>query len=258
MDVPVHARRADARRNRDLILGAARRAIATEGTSVPLALIARAAGVGAGTVHRHFPTKEALVEAVLAAQIDEIVVRVEHRRGRADPGRALVALLTDVIESAGGRSSLCEFLRADAGWPRTTLHASALRLDEALREHLSAAQRGGRVRPDVTVEEVKALITGCVAMTVSGHGGERMARLVLEVLCGVPAHGVTEQTKSALNRDSPRAPHGTRDHERPPRWCRICGVALAARRSGRPARYCGPTCRKRAQRRRDRSASRTD
>lgn len=255
MNVPARSKRADARRNRDLILDAARRALATEGTTVPLALIARAAGVGAGTVHRHFPTKEGMVEAVLAGQIDEVVSRTERRRGRADPGRAFFALLTDVIESAGGRARLCEFLQADANWPRTALSAAALRLDAALREHLSAAQRSEHIRPDVTVEEVKALIIGCVAMRASGGSGARMARLALESLSGVRAHTVTEVATSS--RDPIAAPQDNRDHDRPPGWCQLCGIALDNRRFGRPARYCGPTCRKRAQRRRARSGLRT-
>ncbi|WP_026120678.1 TetR/AcrR family transcriptional regulator [Nocardiopsis potens] len=254
MSAPAEGLRADARRNRAAVLRAARRAVAAEGTSVSLALIARAAGVGAGTVHRHFPTKEGLLEAVLAAQIDELVARAERRRGRSGPGGAFFALLLDTVESAGGRSRLCGALRTDAGWPRTVLSASALRFEEALRDHLAAAQRAGGVRADVTTDEVKALVVGCAAMVSSGPGGERMARTALEVLRAgrAPGEDVTEPAGGAPIRDAVPASPEIRDGAFPPRWCRICGTPLEVRGTGRPARYCGPACRKRAQRRRER------
>ncbi|GAA1091553.1 TetR/AcrR family transcriptional regulator [Nocardiopsis composta] len=256
MSASAEGLRADARRNRTAILRAARRAVAAEGTSVSLALIARAAGVGAGTVHRHFPTKEGLLEAVLADRLDELVARAERRRDLTDPGGAFFALLTDVIESAGERGPLCDALRPDAGWPRTVLSAAVLRFEEALRDQLSAAQRSGAVRADVTAGEVRALIIGCVAMRASGSGGERMARAALRVLRaeGAPAGDVA--AGGAPNRDAAPAPPEIRDGAGPDGWCRMCGAALEVRRVGRPARYCGPACRKRAQRRRDRDGAR--
>ncbi|MFC7743308.1 hypothetical protein ACFQXA_23615 [Nocardiopsis composta] len=162
--------------------------------------------MGAGTVHRHFPTKEGLLEAVLADRLDELVARAERRRDLTDPGGAFFALLTDVIESAGERGPLCDALRPDAGWPRTVLSAAVLRFEEALRDQLSAAQRSGAVRADVTAGEVRALIIGCVAMRASGSGGERMARAALRVLRaeGAPAGDVA--AGGAPNRDAAPAP----------------------------------------------------
>ncbi|MFE3461407.1 TetR/AcrR family transcriptional regulator [Nocardiopsis aegyptia] len=245
MSVPTQLRRADARRNRAAILQAARRAVASEGAAVSLALIARVAGVGAGTVHRHFPTKESLIEEVFAAQLHELASRAERRLGLSDPGDAFFALLTDTIESADGRARICEAFRADEGWPRTVLSAAVLRFDDVLDEHLAAAQHSGRVRADVTLKEVKALVTGCVAMRAGGDGA-RMARLALDVLRA----DVTKPTATAVIRDTA----GTAQRNRDGDVCRMCGVALETRPVGRPARYCGPTCRKRAQRRRHRAA----
>ncbi|MBB4935610.1 AcrR family transcriptional regulator [Lipingzhangella halophila] len=255
MSAPADSLRADARRNRTAILLAARRAVAAEGTSVSLALIARAAGVGAGTVHRHFPTKEGLLEAVFAVQLDELVARANRRRDFTDPGGAFFTLLTDSIESARGRAQLCDAFQSDSGWPRRLLTASVLRYDKALCDHLDAAQRSGDVRSDVAAEEVKALIIGCTAMQVSGGG--RIVRLALEGLRTGKgaADGVTKVKGAALNRDIPATHPGNRDGGEPPRCCRICGVALERRTTGRPARYCGAACRKRAQRGRDRDGS---
>ena len=249
MSAPVELLRADARRNRAAILQAARKAVAKQGTFVSLALIARTAGVGTGTVHRHFPTKEGLIEAVFAAQLHELASRAERRLSLSDPADAFFALLTDTIDSADSRAKTCEVFRADEGWPRTVLTAAVLRFDEVLNEHLAAAQRSGRVRADITTEEVKALVTGCVAMRASGDGGTRMARATLETLRA----DVTKSATIAPIRDPVRADPENRDRH----VCRMCGVALETRPVGRPARYCGPTCRKRAQRRKAKAASRT-
>ena len=80
--------RADARRNRDRVLEAALAAFGTEGSDVSLDEIARRAGVGAGTVYRHFPTKEALFEAVVFDRIGELVEEARALLDDPDPGRA--------------------------------------------------------------------------------------------------------------------------------------------------------------------------
>src|SRR5436853_6815375 len=83
--------RADARRNRDKVLHAARDAFAASGFGVPLDEIAARAGVGPGTVYRHFPTKEALFEAVGQSRIEDLVADARARAGAAEPGSAFVA-----------------------------------------------------------------------------------------------------------------------------------------------------------------------
>ena len=80
--------RADARRNRDRVLEAARAAFGAEGSDVSLDEIARRAGVGAGTVYRHFATKEALFEAVVFDRIGELVEEARALSDDPDPGRA--------------------------------------------------------------------------------------------------------------------------------------------------------------------------
>ena len=89
--------RSDARRNRALILAAAQRALAERGTTVSLAEVARRAGVGAGTVHRHFPTKTDLLEAVMQQRVDRLAVLAAEHLTDPDPGTAFFALCTHVI-----------------------------------------------------------------------------------------------------------------------------------------------------------------
>ena len=86
--------RADAARNREKVLRAAREAFAESGYGVPLDEIAARAGVGPGTVYRHFPAKEALFEAVVTARITDLVNEARVRADAADPGEAFFGFLT--------------------------------------------------------------------------------------------------------------------------------------------------------------------
>lgn len=86
--------RADARRNRQRILDAARAAFAEAGRAVPLDEIAARAGVGPGTVYRHFPTKEALFQAVVAERVGDLVAEAQRLAGANDPGAAFFAFLS--------------------------------------------------------------------------------------------------------------------------------------------------------------------
>ena len=86
--------RADARRNRQRVLDAATAAFATEGVAVPVDEIARRAGVGAGTVYRHFPTKEALVEAIVLSRVEWLIGEARVLAGTDDPGTAFFAATT--------------------------------------------------------------------------------------------------------------------------------------------------------------------
>jgi len=85
--------RADARRNRDKVLRAAREAFAASGYGVPLDEIAARAGVGPGTVYRHFPAKEVLFQAVITARVEDLIDDARARAGAADPGGAFFGVL---------------------------------------------------------------------------------------------------------------------------------------------------------------------
>src|SRR5579859_3173045 len=87
------ALRADAARNRDKVLRAAREVFAESGYGAPLDEIAARAGVGPGTVYRHFPAKETLFEAVVTARVADLVRDARARAGAADPGKAFFGFL---------------------------------------------------------------------------------------------------------------------------------------------------------------------
>jgi AcrR family transcriptional regulator len=217
-------------RNRERVLTAAAQALATEGRAVTLERIARLAGLGAGTVYRHFPSKESLLEAVLTRRLDALVGRARRWADTAEPGPALLGWLTDVIASISGQKDLCDGLQGDGSWPHAALTASGRRFDQVLARLLREAQRTGAVRPDVSAAEVLTLVIGCAVM----HRRDREGALVRRVL-GTLAPGDATVTE---------------DRFRDGTVCAVCGAALRPAPTGRPARYCGAACRQRAHRRR--------
>jgi AcrR family transcriptional regulator len=155
--------RADARRNRAKVLEAARAAFAAEGLAVPLDEIARRAGVGAGTVYRHFPTKEALFEAVVVDRLEALAQDGRALLAAPDPGRAFFEFFTALVVDAGEKTDLADLLvSSGVGFQQATLEAGA-RMKDALAELLAKAQDAGAVRADVTAEDLHALAVGAVA-----------------------------------------------------------------------------------------------
>ena len=152
--------RADARRNRDKVLAAARAAFAEHGFAVPLDDIASAAGVGPGTVYRHFPTKEALFEAVSLARVQDLVADARERTAAPDPGAAFDGFLARVAEEAGAKRDLPDAL---AGVGASGMAEAVGELHEALGVLLARAQAAGVVRPELTVADLVALFKGMLA-----------------------------------------------------------------------------------------------
>src|SRR3569833_3361685 len=138
------APRADALRNRARILTAARAACARDGVDVPLDTIAEQAGVGAGTVHRHFPTKEALVTAVIADRLDQLTGRAGELGD--DPAEGDFTFLAELADTARDNLALTSALNGSFGIEG---EASAARRAGAGRARRSAARRAGGGRRDV-------------------------------------------------------------------------------------------------------------
>jgi AcrR family transcriptional regulator len=240
------AGRADARRNREIVLRTAARVFADEGLEVSLGRIAQRAGVGAGTVYRHFPSKEILVEAVLTEHIEGLVTAADHWATRAAPGDAMFGFLLEVIEKSTGHQSICDALTTDRSWPHAMLSAAARRFDEALDRLLRNAKQAGAIRADVQTDDLAALAVGGAALRSAHRNRARGTRLIRLLLDGLRTPVVTE---AVAFRDT----SAHRRHETAARIvesCVQCGARLRIQATGRPPRYCGPTCRQRARRRR--------
>ncbi|WP_187703027.1 TetR/AcrR family transcriptional regulator [Nocardia yunnanensis] len=154
--------RADARRNRRAILEAAQQLFAREGLGVPLDEIARRAGVGPGTVHRHFPTKEALYLAVSIDQLEHLVCDAANLVADDDPA-AVFTLLSRMMANGAENSAVKSALTA----AEFDLRVVAPDVAAALTGHVSAlldrARTAALVRDDISVADVMALVAGAFA-----------------------------------------------------------------------------------------------
>lgn len=159
--------RADAQRNRARVLEAAEAVFAAEGISVPVDLIAEKAGVGVGTLYRHFPTKEKLFEAILIGRMVDITADARARVDAEDPGGAFFAFLRYLVQESALKRDLIQAL-VGAGVEIELAAAGVKRdLEAAVSELLEVAQRAGAVRSDVTSAVVLSLVGAtCIA---AGH-----------------------------------------------------------------------------------------
>ena len=170
---PDRPLRADAARNREKVLRAAREVFAESGYGVPLDEIAARAGVGPGTVYRHFPAKEALFEAVVAARVEDLVADARARADAGDAGAAFFGYLARIAEESAAKRDLPDAISI-AGSLREDLHAA---LDLLLRR----AQQAGAVRGEVRTPDLIVLLKGMFA-SLAGSTDPALRELVFTVL----------------------------------------------------------------------------
>lgn len=135
-------------------------AFATGGLTVPFDEIARRAGVGPGTLYRHFPTREALFEAVVQQRLEHLVEAARQQRDAAHAGAALFALLELLVAEAGPKKDLVHALTGAGVDVRAHLASTAAELRAQLEFLLARAQRAHEARGDVTIADRMALISG--------------------------------------------------------------------------------------------------
>jgi AcrR family transcriptional regulator len=181
---PDRPLRADAARNRARVLEVAYDTFASEGLSVPIDEIARRAGVGAGTVYRHFPTKEDLFAAVVEDRLRHIIDDARTLLANEEAGRALFTFLRSMVLQWGATDrGLSEAL---AGLGIDVKAAMPEAEDEflgVLGDLLRAAQKAGTVRRDLDVRDLKALMVGAQAMqTYNADAAERLTEVLLDGL----------------------------------------------------------------------------
>jgi AcrR family transcriptional regulator len=152
-------KRADARRNYDKVLAAAREAFAEGGESTALEQIARRAGVGIGTLYRHFPTRQALLEALYVGEVENVCRSAEQLQD-ADPWEALNGWLERLVAYIATKQALAgellNYLEQDAPLFQTC-RSSLYGAGEPL---LRRAQEAGVVRPDVTTADLIQMVIG--------------------------------------------------------------------------------------------------
>lgn len=163
--------RADAQRNRARVLEAAEAVFAAEGLGVPVDVIAEKAGVGVGTLYRHFPTKEKLFEAIFMEWVETLTAEAKCRATADDPVAAFFGFLDHVVEvNMSKRDLIMAIVDSDEEFefPKEAML-------EALGLLLERAKQAGAVRPDVTGEVVMSLVSGCCM--AGDHGADPTALL---------------------------------------------------------------------------------
>jgi AcrR family transcriptional regulator len=151
--------RADAERNRRLLLDAAAAEFAEHGLDVGVGEIARRAGVGQGTVFRRFPTKEHLIAAVVVDRMHQASERGRQLLSDPDPGEALFGLLTTLVAAARSERALFEAV-AETFLANEDIRAAHTDLVDVLDQLLGRAQDAGAVRDDVGALELLLMFKG--------------------------------------------------------------------------------------------------
>jgi AcrR family transcriptional regulator len=178
----VRAQRADARRNRQSVLAAAEAVFALHGVGAPIDEVASMAGVGVGTVYRHFPTKEALYEAVVVDRMERLLEEIADLARSDDAGQALFAALTRIVEVATSKRDLADALARAGVDVRAAAAAPFEQLQTQVGDLLARAQAQGAVRGDVETAELIALISG-TCMAAEHHGCTDSGRKLTGILC---------------------------------------------------------------------------
>ncbi|MGC4941424.1 TetR/AcrR family transcriptional regulator [Kribbella sp. DT2] len=151
--------RADAQRNRARVLAAAERVFAERGTAASTEEVARAAGVGVGTVFRHFPTKEALLQALIVQRLTRIAADAREHAASPDPA-AFFDFFAAVVRGSATKLELADALAELGVHPTEAVAPVAEELTGALAALLEHAQQDGAVRRDIGVGDVIALLAG--------------------------------------------------------------------------------------------------
>jgi AcrR family transcriptional regulator len=180
----VEAMRADAQRNRAELLDAARLVIAEQGVDASLRDIARRAGVGIGTLYRHFPTREALLAALVSSGVDRMCALAADLAATRSPGDAIGTWLSELARRWGPYKGLPGSLLSAMTDKGSDMHDTCGAMVDAGRDLFAAAQSAGEIRADVTWDEVFTAVTA-VSWAAAQSSPERADRILAVFLDGL-------------------------------------------------------------------------
>ena len=181
--------RVDAARNRERVLAVARNQLAAGDLSLAMNVIARQAGVGVGTVYRHFPTRQVLLETLTRAGFEDLLIQVEAAADDPDPRLGLRRLLTASLRSLLDHPSLGVVLREPACACTETSDLSDA-MGAALNRLLDRARRARAIRADVTADDLRRYVLGLEqAVRLGGGTAEQEERDIDVLLLGLQPSG---------------------------------------------------------------------
>jgi AcrR family transcriptional regulator len=177
--------RADAERNRLRLLGAAKAAFTDKGSAASLDEIARAAGVGIGTLYRHFPTRDALIAAVYRNETDQLVAAAARLAKAHPPVTALREWLLLFVDYMGAKQGMAEALSSIVGGGSELRAASGAQAKQAIATLVEAAVGSGEISLDIDPLDLLRALAGVVQMSAGPDGRLAAKRLVDILIAGV-------------------------------------------------------------------------
>jgi AcrR family transcriptional regulator len=174
-------RRADAQRNRASLLAAASRLFVERGPAVPYVEIAKEAGVGVGTIYRHFPSREALIEAAYRSELDAVCDAAPTLLDSLPPEQALRTWMDRFIEYMTTKIGMSEAIRAVVSAGGDPFASSRERLDAVLEILVEATTEAGCTRPGINVDDVLMTLSG-IAMAASEPDQKEQAGRMVDLL----------------------------------------------------------------------------
>jgi AcrR family transcriptional regulator len=173
--------RADARRNRDRLLDVASDAFAEYGVEASLEEIARQAGVGIGTLYRHYPSRDALVEAVFRRSVDQLVDDASELLETMPPEQALSEWMRRFVALVAAKKGLATHLKSVLSEDSALFAYSHERMNSAMQGLVEAAVASGAVRPDIAPADLLSALSGACLMS-DGPGWQDQACRITALL----------------------------------------------------------------------------
>ncbi|HYP15390.1 MAG TPA: TetR/AcrR family transcriptional regulator [Bryobacteraceae bacterium] len=176
--------RSDAQRNRERILEVARKAFSRSGANASLDDIAREAGVGPGTLYRHFPTREELLEAVYRSGMEKLAAAAQKLAADLPPVEALRAWLLLFVDSIAAKQLIAPALKQLLGDPTKVFEASYNQIWEAIRVLVQHAIESGDIRDDLDPVDLLRALVGVASVATSPDWQQSARRLVAILIAG--------------------------------------------------------------------------
>ena len=173
--------RTDALRNRERILEVAKAAFTRHGAATSLDDIAKQAGVGAGTLYRHFPTRDALIEAVYRSEVEKLAAAAHGFAAAMSPVEALRAWLLLFVDCIAAKHIIAPSLNGVAGGPSRLYEGSRSLVQGAIEELVKRAKKSGDLRKDIDASDLLRAVIG-VSYVGSGGDWQQSARRLVDIL----------------------------------------------------------------------------
>jgi AcrR family transcriptional regulator len=173
--------RTDAVRNRERILEVAKAAFTRQGANASLEEIAKQAGVGTGTLYRHFPTRDALIEGVYRNEVEKLAAAASHFAKKKSPIEALRAWMLLMVDYIAAKHIIAPALNSIVGGPSRLYEGSRGMIQGAIDELVKGAKRSGDLRRDLDAFDLLRALIG-VSHVGSGADWQQSARRLVDIL----------------------------------------------------------------------------